>query len=35
MGEVAAGVPESTLTVAVEVMVPPAVGVTGFGEKAT
>jgi len=35
MVEVAAGVPESTLTVAVEVMVPPAGGVTGLDENDT
>ena len=33
IGEDPAGVPGSTLTVAVEVTVPPAVGVTGFGEN--
>ncbi len=33
--DVEAGVPESTLTVATEEMVPPEGGVTGFGLKET
>ena len=33
--DVEAGVPESTLTVATEVMVPPEGGVTGVGLKET
>jgi hypothetical protein len=33
MEELEAGVPESTLTVAVEVFIPPDGGVTGVGEN--